>query len=79
MESTSVRTERNWSPHTIWVNGMTDPVRIKEPNSHLRCGEWSINIGDGRVRDHGEGPLPDEQTHTVDVPETLCHLSDSSV
>lgn len=24
-----------------------------------------------------EGPLPDEPTHTVDVPETLCPLSDS--
>ena len=70
-----VRTERNWSPHKIWVNGMIDPARrnltavTDVVNGALVTEELGIDE---------EGPLPDEQTHTVDVPETLCPLSDSS-
>ena len=70
-----VRTERNWSPHKIWVNGIIDPARrnltavTDVVNGALVTEELGIDE---------EGPLPDEQIHTVDVPETLCPLSDSS-
>lgn len=63
-----LRTERNWSPHKIWINGMIDPGKRGQTAVH--------DIVNG-ITDYGVdyyGPLPDEETHTVEVPETLCPL-----
>ncbi len=67
-----VRTERNWSPHKIWINGMIDPQRRDQiaVQDVLSNDASSLNYG---IDD--SGPLPDQQTHTVDVPETLCLLA----
>ena len=70
-----IRTERNWSPHKIWINGMIDPNRRNHTAIKDVIGVPSVPIDNLGIDD--EGPLPDEQTHTVDVPETLCPLSDS--
>ena len=72
-----VRTERNWSPHKIWINGMIDPNRRNHTAiQDVIDGVPTVPIDDFGI--DGEDPLPDEQTHTVDVPETLCPLSDST-
>lgn len=69
-----IRTERNWSPHKIWINGMIDPNRRNHKAiQDVIDGAPSVPIDDFGI--DGEGPLPEEQTHTVDVPETLCPLS----
>ncbi len=71
-----LRTERNWSPHKIWINGMIDPER-----RHLTAIR---DVVDGTypepMEEFGkddEGPFPDEQVHTVEVPEIVCPLPDS--
>ena len=71
-----LRTERNWSPHKIWINGMLDPER-----RHLTAVRDVVdeNITEP-IEEFGrddEGPFPDEQLHTVDVPEVVCPLPDS--
>ena len=73
-----LRTERNWSPHKIWINGMVDPGR-----RHLTAvrdvidGPTSEPIHEFGI-DH-DGPLPDEQFDTVCVPEIMCPLQDTSL
>ena len=67
-----IRTERNWSPHKIWINGMIDPSKrhltaIRDVFEGLPPGQVLEEFG---IDD--EGPLPEEQLYTVDVPETLC-------
>lgn len=71
-----LRTERNWSPRKIWINGMIDPER-----GHQTAVK---DVLDGFVPQPAEefgvdcdGPFPDEQFHTVDVPETVCPLPDA--
>lgn len=68
-----LRTERNWSPHKIWMNGMIDPDRREQ--TAVR------DVVDGCVSDpldefgiDYDGPLPEEQLHTIDVPETESPL-----
>ena len=67
---------KKWSPRKIWVNRMIDPARrnltavADVVNGTLAPDDLGINC---------EGPLPDKQTHTVDVPETFCPLSNSSM
>ena len=71
-----IRTERNWSPHKIWINGMIDPDR----RDHTAIRDVVDGVPPVPIEEFGladEGPLADEQTHTVNIPETLCPLSDS--
>lgn len=71
-----LRTERNWSPRKIWMNGMIDPER-----RHLTAvrdvvdGVTSVPIEEFGIDD--DGPFPEEQIHSVDVPEIVCPLPDS--
>ena len=71
-----LRTERNWSPHKIWINGMMDPERI-----NLTAVRDVIDgVIPGPIEEFGtddEGPFPDEQIHTILVPEITCPLSES--
>ena len=73
-----LRTERNWSPHKIWINGMIDPER-----RHLTAVRDVVDeVSPELLEDFGvdnEGPYPDEQLYTVDVPETPCPLPESVV
>ena len=69
-----VRTERNWSPHKIWINGMVNPnnrhlTAVCDVIEELPVGQVTEEFG----RDD-EGPLPEEQLYTIDIPETLCPL-----
>lgn len=71
-----LRTERNWSPKKIWINGMIDPER-----RHLTAVR---DVVDGALpvssEDFGvdyEGPFPDEQIHTIEVPEIVYTLPTS--
>ena len=69
-----IRTERNWSPHKIWINGMIDPNKrhltaVRDVFDELPVEQIVEEFG----RDD-EGPLPEEQLYTVDIPETLCPL-----
>jgi len=71
-----IRTERNWSPHKIWINGMIDPDR----RNHIAIQDVVDRVPLVPIKElmlADEGPLADEQTHTVNIPETLCPLSDS--
>lgn len=71
-----IRTERNWSPHKIWINGMIDPDRRSQVAiQDVVGGAPSVSLEEFGI--DPEGPYPDEQTHTVNVPDTLCPLSDS--
>ena len=68
-----LRTERNWSPHKIWINGIIDPNR-----HHLRAVREVLDAHS--LEDFGvdqEGPLPDEQVNTVEVPELRFSLPES--
>ena len=72
-----LRTERNWSPRKIWTNGMIDPERQSQTAvKDVVNGFVPQSIGEFGM-DH-EGPLPDEQLFTVDVPETVCPLPEDS-
>lgn len=69
-----IRTERNWSPQKIWINGMIDPSKrhltaVRDVFDELPVGQVLEEFG----RDN-EGPLPEEQLYTIDIPETLCPL-----
>lgn len=69
-----IRTEKNWSPHKIWINGMIDPSKrhltaVRDICDELPVGQIIEEFG----RDD-EGPLPEEQLYTIDIPETLCPL-----
>ena len=67
-----IRTERNWSPKKMWVNGMIDPNR----RNQAAVQDVVVN---GTIADYGiddYGPLPELQAHTVDVPETLSSVPD---
>jgi len=69
-------TERNWSPHKIWIDGMIDPDR----RNHIAIQDVVDGVPPVPIEEFGladEGPLADEQTHTVNIPETLCLLSNS--
>ena len=71
-----MRTERNWSPHKIWLNGMIDPER-----QHLTAVRDVVDdIPQQVIEEFGiddEGPYPDEQLHTMSVPEIPCPLPNS--
>lgn len=73
-----MRTERNWSPHKIWINGMIDPQR-----QHLTAVRDVVDgCGSDPLEDFGidyDGPLPEEQVLTVDVPETVSPLPQAMV
>ncbi len=69
-----VRTERNWSPHKMWINAMIYPHRRNQMAVQDVLGN-DVSSLDYGIDD--SGPLPDQQTHTVDVPETLRPLSRS--
>ena len=71
-----IRTERNWSPHKIWMNGMIDPAR-----RNLTAVTDVVNGALARemFKIDSEDSLPDEQMHTLDVPAILCPLSDDAV
>ena len=72
-----VRTERNWSPRKMWINGVLDPKR----RHYTAIRDVEDEVFPEPIEAFGmddEGPLPDEQTHTVVLPETLCPLSDSA-
>lgn len=72
-----LRTERNWSPHKIWINGMIDPERrYQTAVKDVVDGFIPQSVEEFGV-DHN-GPFPDEQFHTVDVPETPCPLPDAA-
>lgn len=61
-----VRTARNWSPHQIMLNSM-----IREDNAL-----------DTVSTDYGidpEGPIPEEDTGTIVIPETLPPVSDDDL
>jgi len=69
-----IRTERNWSPHKIWINGMIDPNKrdltaVRDVVDGLPAEQTIEQFG---IDD--EGPLPEGQLYTVCVPETLCML-----
>ena len=69
-----LRTEQNWSPHKIWVNGMVDPERrhltaVRDVVDDIPVQPQEFGIDD-------EGPFPDEQINTIHVPEIPCPLSD---
>ncbi len=72
-----LRTEHNWTPRQIWVNGMIDPA-----HSHLTAVKDVLHDlpPDSTLEDYGiddDGPLPDEeQIYTVEVPETVSPLSE---
>ena len=59
-----LRTERHWSPHKIWINGMIDPNRRQQTAVDDCCPDHLDQFG----IDY-EGPMPEEQLYTVDVPE----------
>jgi hypothetical protein len=66
-----MRTEKNWSPHKIWVNGMIDPERQHQ----TAVKDVVDNCGSDQLDDFGvdyDGPLPEEQLYTVDVPEAAA-------
>ena len=73
-----LRTERNWSPRKIWINGMIDPERRDQTAvKDAIDGFIPQNIEEFGV-DNG-GPFPDEQFNTVDVPETVCPIPDATM
>lgn len=61
-----LRTEQHWSPYKIWLNSI---VRgdYEEPATP-DVSEFGID---------NEGPIPNEELFTVDVPETLEELDDN--
>lgn len=73
-----LRTERNWSPRKIWINGMIDPERQSQTAvKDVVSGFVPESVEDFGV-DH-DGPFPDEQLFTIGVPETICPLPDAQL
>ena len=73
-----LRTERNWSPRKIWINGMIDPERRDQTAVRDVVDDFIPQD----IEEFGvdcDGPFPDEQFHTVDVPETSFPLPDAAV
>lgn len=72
-----MRTERNWSPRKIWMNGMIDPER-----SHQTAVKDVIDcLTVQPVEEFGidyDGPFPEDQCHTVDVPDAVFPIPDDT-
>lgn len=68
-----LRTERHWSPRKIWLNGMIDPDRRHQTAVRDVVDDCCPDPLDDFGVDYN-GPLPEEQLHTVDIPETESPL-----
>lgn len=71
-----LRTEGNWSPKKIWMNGMLSPER----NDLTAVRDVIDGVIPGPSEEYGvddEGPLPEEQVNSIDVPEILYTLPES--
>ena len=69
-----MRTERNWSPKRIWINGLFQPEH--RARRGVRCVVEGIPVcGIDEFGNDPDGPIPeDDHDNTVHVPETLAPL-----
>ena len=72
-----MRTEHNWSPKKIWMNGMIDPVNQ---------GQLAVRDVYDLVPDDVEtfgvddyGPLPSSSVESVEIPVTSVPLSNEQI
>ena len=62
-----IRTEHHWSPKKIWMNSMiTQECQIDSPDTFVDLEEYGVD---------NDGPLPQEEFNTIEIPDTLSSLS----
>lgn len=61
-----LRTESNWSPRKIWLNSTMKYV--DEPGEVTQ--DFGIDL---------DGPLPEQEIGSVEVPDTVCPLNDDEL
>ncbi len=70
-----IRTQRNWSPRRIWMNGMLDPRHSNQQAVREVIDGIPVEGLDNFGIDYG-GPLTTLDNSTVAVPDTLFPLDD---
>ena len=73
-----IRTEHNWSPRRIWLNGVLDPLNGEQ--TAVRDIVEPLPAGDVQLFGiDGEGPLPvaleEEENNSVVVNDAICPLN----
>lgn len=72
-----LRTEHNWSPRKIWLNGMIDPANRGLSGVRDICEDVPNNVEYFGVDE--EGPLPLDDVDRVEVPETPVPVSNTQL
>ena len=73
-----IRTEHNWTPKRMWINGMIMPSnRDQTAVRDVVDGTPDVDVDDFGV--DLTAPLAEDEQHTVVVPETLVPLSTSGL